>query len=58
MSIVCCIRYVIDPFQLGAFEAGADLAWLQASPLGEPVYRASGFRYVETYLVLGRPATA
>jgi N-acetylglutamate synthase len=39
------------------FEAGADLAWLQASQLGQPVYRAMGFRQVETYLVLGRPST-
>jgi N-acetylglutamate synthase len=39
------------------FDAGADLAWLQASPLGEPVYRAMGFRTVSTYLVLGRPIT-
>jgi hypothetical protein len=23
MAVVCCIRYVIDPFQLGAFEAYA-----------------------------------
>lgn len=37
------------------FDTGADLAWLQASPLGEPVYRALGFRQVETYLILGRP---
>jgi ribosomal protein S18 acetylase RimI-like enzyme len=40
------------------FGAGADLAWLQASPLGQPVYRAMGFRQVETYLVFGRPSTA
>lgn len=40
------------------FSSGADLAWLQSSPLGEPVYRAMGFRQVETYLLLGRPTTA
>jgi ribosomal protein S18 acetylase RimI-like enzyme len=39
------------------FATGADLAWLQASQLGQPVYRAMGFRQVETYLVLGRPST-
>jgi N-acetylglutamate synthase len=38
------------------FDAGADLAWLQASTLGEPLYRAMGFRTVSTYLVLGRPS--
>jgi ribosomal protein S18 acetylase RimI-like enzyme len=37
------------------FADGADLAWLQASPLGEQVYRAMGFRQVDTYVVLGRP---
>jgi hypothetical protein len=30
-SIVCCIRYVIDPFQLGAFEAYAR-RWLAIIP--------------------------
>ena len=38
------------------FAAGADLAWLQASPLGEPLYRAMGFRQVETYLLFGKGA--
>jgi N-acetylglutamate synthase len=37
-----------------AFDGGADLAWLQASPLGEPLYRAMGFRSVATYVILGR----
>ena len=32
-----------------AFDAGADLAWLQASELGAPVYRAMGFREVDRY---------
>jgi N-acetylglutamate synthase len=40
------------------FAAGAALAWLQASEMGDPVYRAMGFRQVEKYLILGRPATA
>ena len=31
MSIVCCIRYVIDPFQAGAFEAYAR-KWLTIIP--------------------------
>ena len=31
------------------FDAGADLAWLQASELGAPVYRAMGFREVDRY---------
>jgi hypothetical protein len=30
-SIICCIRYVIDPFQLGAFEAYAR-KWLTIIP--------------------------
>jgi N-acetylglutamate synthase len=37
------------------FASGDDLAWLQASGLGESVYRGLGFRQVESYLVLGRP---
>jgi Acetyltransferase (GNAT) domain len=37
------------------FAAGDDLAWLQASGLGESIYRGLGFRQVESYLVLGRP---
>ena len=38
-----------------ALEAGADLAWLQASELGATVYRSMGFRQVEGYDVYGRP---
>lgn len=36
------------------FAVGADLAWLQASAMGESVYRAMGFRQVETYVQFGR----
>jgi len=38
------------------FAAGADLAWLQSSRLGLPVYRRLGFREVETYVLLSRPS--
>ncbi len=38
------------------FAAGADLAWLQSSPLGLPVYRRLGFREVERYVLLSRPS--
>ncbi|HEX5380248.1 MAG TPA: NIPSNAP family protein [Phenylobacterium sp.] len=31
MTITCCIRYVLDPFQLPAFEAYAR-AWLEIIP--------------------------
>jgi N-acetylglutamate synthase len=37
------------------FAAGADLAWLQASSMGFPVYRRLGFREVEEYVLLTRP---
>ena len=36
------------------FEAGADLAWLQASELGRSVYASMGFRQVESYEIFGR----
>jgi ribosomal protein S18 acetylase RimI-like enzyme len=38
-----------------AFVNGADLAWLQTSEMGESVYRALGFRQVETHMMLARP---
>ncbi len=39
---------------LGGFEAGAELAWLQASEMGFTVYRALGFEQVATDLLLTR----
>lgn len=40
------------------FRAGAKLAFLQSSPIGHGVYRRLGFRDVEEYQLLTRPATA
>ena len=37
------------------FEQGADLAWLQTSELGEPVYRRLGFQHVVMHSLLERP---
>jgi ribosomal protein S18 acetylase RimI-like enzyme len=37
------------------FDAGASLAWLQASSMGYPLYRDLGFREVEDYVLLMRP---
>jgi hypothetical protein len=38
-----------------AFDRGAGFAWLQASDMGEPVYRRLGFREIESYLLFARP---
>ena len=40
----------------GGFESGARLAFLQSSQMGHPVYRRLGFRDVEEYVLLTRPA--
>jgi ribosomal protein S18 acetylase RimI-like enzyme len=37
------------------FAAGADLAGLQSSPMGESVYKRLGFREVETYTLFAPP---
>jgi GNAT superfamily N-acetyltransferase len=47
-------RAVTERAVRDGFAAGADLAWLQASEMGVPVYRAMGFRQVETYVQFGR----
>jgi len=38
------------------FDAGADLAGLQSSPMGESVYKRLGFRQVETYTLFAPPS--
>jgi len=37
------------------FEAGADMAWLQTSPMGESIYSALGFQHVVRHAMLTRP---
>jgi ribosomal protein S18 acetylase RimI-like enzyme len=36
------------------FETGADLAWLQTSPMAEPIYRTLGFRHIVSHAMLTR----
>jgi predicted GNAT family acetyltransferase len=38
------------------FESGADLAWLQTTPIGERVYYRLGFRQVANHILLSRPS--
>jgi len=38
------------------FELGADLASLQSSPMGEPIYRAMGYQVIYDYRLLLSPA--
>jgi N-acetylglutamate synthase len=40
------------------FTRGAELAWLQSSAMGLSLYRRLGFREVEAYVLLTRPADA
>jgi GNAT superfamily N-acetyltransferase len=40
------------------FDLGADVASLQASPLGRPIYEAMGYRTIYDYRLLASPPTA
>lgn len=40
---------------LQGFAAGAQVAWLQSSPMGQGVYRSLGFELVGTYRLYSRP---
>jgi hypothetical protein len=37
------------------FETGADMAWLQTSPMAESIYRTLGFRHIVSHAMLARP---
>jgi predicted GNAT family acetyltransferase len=37
------------------FDAGADLAWLQTSPMAESIYGVLGFQHVVRHAMLTRP---